>query len=80
VTLTDTDTLTLTGASENASGGVIRVTRGSFFAPTGPFMNRGLIDVISGRFQPPAGFVNEGVILDASTRATLTGCKRPPAC
>lgn len=67
VTLGAGETLTLTGSAENAATGVIRVTGGGLLNPTGTFINRGVIDVITGRFEPPPGFINEGIILDASS-------------
>lgn len=67
--------LTFTGAVTNT--GLMRFTRGAKLTSTGTFINRGTIDVISGEFIPPPGFVNEGIILDRRSvkvsAITMTG-------
>lgn len=54
--------LLFTGTVTNT--GLMRFTRGAKLISSGTFINRGIIDVISGEFIPPPGFVNEGIILD----------------
>ncbi|MBS0658413.1 MAG: autotransporter-associated beta strand repeat-containing protein [Verrucomicrobia bacterium] len=59
-------TLRLRGPLRNR--GVLRAVAGGVLdAASAPaFTNEGVIDLISGTFLPPAGFVNAGVILDSS--------------
>ncbi len=66
VTATGTATLTFNGPVTN--NGVIIVSGGATLVVTGsPFTNNGTLDVITGLFTPPGGFVNNGVFLDASS-------------
>ncbi|MDQ6707292.1 MAG: autotransporter-associated beta strand repeat-containing protein [Acidobacteriota bacterium] len=65
-------TLMVIGGTFAASGGVnnsgtIRIEHGAVLSvPSGSsFVNSGLLDVITGSFTPPTGFVNNGIVLDS---------------
>lgn len=57
--------------------GIMRASSGGRldFEASNMLVNYGVIDVISGTFVPPANFVNEGVILDASA-VRVKSCSR----
>lgn len=71
--------LTLSGGTLTANGGVVnngtvRLARGAALAVGngGTFVNNGVLDVITGSFTAPAGFINTGVIIDSSVVKTTS--------
>ena len=77
-TATATGSATLTFNGPVTNNGMIIVSGGANLIVTGsPFTNNGTLDVITGHFTPPGGFVNNGVFLDASAvkvkTSTLAG-------
>ena len=56
--------LTFQGATLNH--GTMRLTGGTTLDLQESFINNGVLDVITGAFNPPASFVNNGVLLDSS--------------
>ena len=68
VELSGVKTLTMTGSVVN--GGVMRFKSGAALVATGSFVNDGVIDIITGTFTPPPGFVNHGVIINRTSIIT----------
>ncbi len=56
--------LTFNGITINQ--GTLRMTGGATLSIPAPFQNMGVIDVITGNFNPQLGFTNTGTILDSS--------------
>lgn len=72
-------TLMLSSGTLTANGGVvnsgtIRLARGASLAVGngGTFVNNGVLDIITGSFTAPAGFINNGVIIDSSVVKTTS--------
>ena len=63
--LVPTGTLSVGGNLTN--NGTLRLTGGASFSVTGTFINNGVLDLLTGAQSLPAGLVNNGVIIDASS-------------
>jgi len=65
VTASTGGTLTFQGATLNQ--GTMRLTGGTTLDLEESFINNGVLDVITGSVNPPATFVNNGILLDSSS-------------
>ena len=65
VTASTGGTLIFQGVTLNQ--GTMRLTGGTTLDLQESFINNGVLDVITGAFNPPASFVNNGVLLDSSS-------------
>ena len=58
---------TLSVGGNLTNNGTLRLTGGASFSVTGTFINNGVLDLLTGAQSLPAGLVNNGVIIDASS-------------
>ncbi len=65
ISLSSGGTFTLNGSLTN--NGTVRLTGGTLLSQSGTFTNNGVLDVITGSQSLPSNFVNNGVVLTASS-------------
>lgn len=71
--LVDGGTFAVTGNVTN--NGTMRLTGGAALSVTGTFVNNGVLDLLTGSQTLPAGFVNNGIVLDSSLNRVLSHAK-----